>query len=536
MRNSIRKTLSELRSHTGGNAMLLMALGMPALIGGAGLAVDTAQWYMWKRELQFAVDQSALAGAWARTDSDTLQTYQDRATQEYRGNLSSIASFAGAPVVGLANYAGGNSNSVTVSATVTKALPFSNFLTGQSASITARAQAQFEEAQTYTSCMVATDPDDSGAVTINGNVTITARCGLAALSSSPSSIIRNGQSQNTSSVDVGWVLSMGGIDDWFDGTDVEVHEYMDNLVDPFAGLSPPTGSSTVRTATCATYTTTTVADTSIRTVRTYSYKKGSNANNATAYNYTGTKLKTNSDATVTTTAQVVANTVTAGTFVSGPNTTVVQIEGSGSNKIYEVKVETITSIYSNVIVSTGLQGALQPGTYYGLAPNCPTVFSPGIYVIDGQNKSNQGLEINGQTQVTGAGVMFVLKNGAFIKINGGANINLTAMTVAQLEQAGVSASQASLLNGMLVFEDRNSTGSRDSMINGNAATTLNGSVYLSKSNLNFSGTANVTSQCLMLVSGTITISGNVDMESFCPDGVVEDTEVASGSPSVKLVA
>ena len=39
-----------------GNAMLMVALATPALIGGGGLAVDTAQWYMWKRELQHSVD------------------------------------------------------------------------------------------------------------------------------------------------------------------------------------------------------------------------------------------------------------------------------------------------------------------------------------------------------------------------------------------------------------------------------------------------------------------------------------------------
>lgn len=33
-----------------------MAMGMPALIGAAGLAVDTAQWYVWRGELQYAID------------------------------------------------------------------------------------------------------------------------------------------------------------------------------------------------------------------------------------------------------------------------------------------------------------------------------------------------------------------------------------------------------------------------------------------------------------------------------------------------
>jgi uncharacterized membrane protein len=69
MRSFIRKKLAGLTGCTSGNATLIVALGMPMLIGGAGLGVDVAQWYMWKRELQFAVDQAAIAGAWARAET-----------------------------------------------------------------------------------------------------------------------------------------------------------------------------------------------------------------------------------------------------------------------------------------------------------------------------------------------------------------------------------------------------------------------------------------------------------------------------------
>lgn len=59
----LRAWLQNLKTDTGGNAALLVAIGLPSLIGSAGLAVDVAQWYMWKNELQYAVDQAALAGA-----------------------------------------------------------------------------------------------------------------------------------------------------------------------------------------------------------------------------------------------------------------------------------------------------------------------------------------------------------------------------------------------------------------------------------------------------------------------------------------
>ncbi len=65
MLTSTKRFFRKLRSNTSGNAAALVALGMPVLIGGAGLAVDTSQWFMWKRELQHSVDQAAIGAAWA---------------------------------------------------------------------------------------------------------------------------------------------------------------------------------------------------------------------------------------------------------------------------------------------------------------------------------------------------------------------------------------------------------------------------------------------------------------------------------------
>ena len=114
MLSSIRHTFDRLKRHTGGNAILLVALGMPVLIGTSGLAVDSAQYYMWKRDLQFAVDSAALAGAWARTSTATQSTYQARALQEYNANVQTTGDFDTGPTTTLANYNGGSANAVKV--------------------------------------------------------------------------------------------------------------------------------------------------------------------------------------------------------------------------------------------------------------------------------------------------------------------------------------------------------------------------------------------------------------------------------------
>lgn len=92
----LRSFASRLWQQSGGNATLLLALGLPMLVGSAGLAVDTAQWYMWKRELQFAADQAAMAGAWSRAKNNTGSAYQVRARQERLAN-ESVVDFAVEP-------------------------------------------------------------------------------------------------------------------------------------------------------------------------------------------------------------------------------------------------------------------------------------------------------------------------------------------------------------------------------------------------------------------------------------------------------
>ncbi len=536
MLSSIRRTISEIKASTSGNATLLVALGMPVLIGGSGLAVDTAQWYMWKREIQYAADQAALAGAWARSNSDTAQTYVTRARQEFGANVSTTTTIDSTPNVSLANYNGGNQNSVVVTVTASKTLPFSNFLTGRAANVTAYAQASFTDGTSYTACLIATDEDDSGAITIGGSATLTAACGLAALSTSNSSIIINGNP----TVDPGWVVSAGGIDDWLSThTDAEIHEYMSGLADPFAGLTTPTPSpNPTQSYTCVPGTTTTTGDKRTKTDTIYTYWKGSNTNNAVQQpSYSGTGYLANVLGSWGAWSYGISlpTNSTNGTFTSDGAPTWTQVSGSGSNKIYRKTVIRTSNEYANAVtVQTNTQATLNQGTYSGgFDVSCTTVMNPGIYVIDGGR-----LKITGQHQVTGAGILIVLKNGAYIDFTGGSNITLTAATSAQLTTVGgLGATQAGQLAGMLIYEDRASPGTNNrNTINGNSDTVLNGKIYLPKSDVRFNGTASVTSACLLIAAANITLEGNTNMSSFCPPGMTHEDEVSTGRPTIKLVA
>ena len=48
-----------------GNALVIAAAALPLVLGSAGLASDTIQWALWKRQLQRAADSAAIAGVYA---------------------------------------------------------------------------------------------------------------------------------------------------------------------------------------------------------------------------------------------------------------------------------------------------------------------------------------------------------------------------------------------------------------------------------------------------------------------------------------
>jgi Putative Flp pilus-assembly TadE/G-like len=424
----IKRVFSRLKACTSGNALIMVAGGMPVLIGAAGFAVDVSQWYLWKRELQHAVDQAAYAGAWARSDPDSEDNYELRAGQEYDANVAIVEDFDTTPVVQLASFGGGTDNSVVVSSSATRRLPFSSFLTGESATISVRAQATFRQGASYSACIISLTEEGTG-TDIGGNAVIRARCGLAALSCDDDAIVIDGSAD----VLTDSIAACGTISSTDPDHEDIIAEDVRGLVDIYADLEPPT--------------------------------------NNTPRNYACT--------------------------------------GRGRNA----------------------QASLLPGTYRGLVVSCNTVFASGIYVIDGGV-----LDLTHNSSLVGTGVMFVLRNGATMKLGGQGNsnaINLTPMTTADF--AGTPyASQADDLAGILVFEDRENNATQDHIFNGNSNSLIEGLIYLPDGNLRINGTADVASQCLQISAYTINILGGAVLETLCP--IEDTTSVGNALADVRLVA
>ncbi len=427
---AIQRFFKALRTNKVGNATMLVAIGMPALIGGAGFAVDTAQWYLWKRELQHSVDQGAFAGAWALARPDSALNYSIRANQEYTANLGKIKDFSSNPTVTIADYAGGIANSVIVSGTASKSLPFSSFLTGKAATIKATAQASFKEGNTFSACLVALAKDGTN-LDIGGNATVKAQCGLAALSCSDNAVTID----SSANVVTDSIVACGKVSVPSANESV-VTEGVKTLSDAYKDLVPP-DDTTPQTYNCA---------------------------------------------------------------------------GKGNNK----------------------QASLEPGTYKGgITVSCTTTLNPGIYVIDGGN-----LDLAANYNVTGTSVIFVLKNGATLKLGGSGNNNRITLSPpsASFYQGTAYAYEAEELAGMLVFEDRNNNApsTPGHQLNGNSNSLIEGMIYLPDGNLTINGTANVTSQCLQISAYKIKILGNATLETLCPTSAT--TNVGTSLADVRMVA
>jgi hypothetical protein len=170
------------------------------------------------------------------------------------------------------------------------------------------------------------------------------------------------------------------------------------------------------------------------------------------------------------------------------------------------------------------KAVLERGTYADLEIKADHTMESGVYVIDGGT-----LRVNGNNSLRGDGVVIVLKNGAKIDINGGSVVDLKAPTTAQTGINGIPANMA----GVLIYEDAATSTGGNSRINGNATLRLGGAVYLPKQEIDISGNASPSTQCLLLVARRIEVSGNPIIPNSCPPGA--DIPFDNAARMVRLV-
>lgn len=194
--------VARLRGDIGGNVLALTGAGIFAVVGGAGLATDTVQWYMWKRQLQQATDAGALAGAHAR--SQGAETVDTTVQRELDRNADSEIVVRGVNTPPTSGGFTGEASAVEVIATTQRRLPFSSMFLASPPAIRARSVAAMVRDGEH--CVISLAPDGVG-VNLAGSANVDLDCGVAANSGGGSAIYLEGSSRLNGSP----LTAVGGI-------------------------------------------------------------------------------------------------------------------------------------------------------------------------------------------------------------------------------------------------------------------------------------------------------------------------------------
>ncbi len=210
-----------------GNALVIAGAALPLLIGSVGLATDTIQWALWKRQLQRAADSAAYAGVYARfqQESSTTGVTRDLANNNHLW----VPLLSNYPQVTEPNMLPTYTNTVQVSLAVQQELSFSAMFMTAAPVITATARAAAIDSGDF--CVVALESTNNSGIIIQGNTNVNLGCGM--ISNSPSASVSVGVNGASHSVTADPVAGAGGVPD-INGVSNEQSYHLPQL-DPFAG-------------------------------------------------------------------------------------------------------------------------------------------------------------------------------------------------------------------------------------------------------------------------------------------------------------
>ena len=218
-----------------GNALVIAAGALPLVLGSAGLASDTIQWALWKRQLQRAADSGAIAGVYSIVGADGARTNVTSAVDRdltYNNHLAyAYSKVVGAPTSG--PYTS-DPYAVQVRLSVQQRLGFSGMFMSFTPTITATATATIAPSGRY--CVISLEDTATTGITMTGNATVNLGCGMITNSTSMTAAVATGSSSVTSSP----IAAVGGIaasNNWGSGTVLQPFTVAQE--DPYKNVNPP---------------------------------------------------------------------------------------------------------------------------------------------------------------------------------------------------------------------------------------------------------------------------------------------------------
>ncbi|MEO6113913.1 MAG: pilus assembly protein TadG-related protein [Sphingomicrobium sp.] len=230
------KAFRKLWNDKRGNALIIVAASLPLIMGSVGLASDTIQWTLWKRELQRAADSAAIAGVYAKVQS---ASYQNAVTQDLAHN-NNVASFTintnveNSPTTGAYTA---DAMAVRVLLAARKQLNFSSMFMLSPPTIRATATATIVPTGDY--CVISLENTATTGISVGGTANVDLGCGMITNSTSMDAAVAFGNSV----VEASPIAAVGGIDasdNW--ANNVQLLPFTLAQADPFANISPPVPS------------------------------------------------------------------------------------------------------------------------------------------------------------------------------------------------------------------------------------------------------------------------------------------------------
>lgn len=219
-----------------GNALVIAAAAMPLVLGSAGLASDTIQWALWKRQLQRAADSGAIAGVYSIAELSGARTSVTDAVNHdltYNSHIAYTTTKAiGAPTSGFYTT---DAFAVQVQLSVQKKLSFSGMFMSFTPTITATGIATIVPSGHY--CVISLESTSVTGITATGNADVDMGCGMITNSTSLTAAVATGSSD----VNASPIAAVGGIPastHWAPGTVLQ--PFTMAQADPYAGVPAPT--------------------------------------------------------------------------------------------------------------------------------------------------------------------------------------------------------------------------------------------------------------------------------------------------------
>ena len=234
----LKARLRSLRRDSRGNVLMILALGTPLLIGAVGLAVDTAQWTLAKRQLQSAADDAAKSGVFAVIKNASVDDAVAATVGERHAPAETNIQINRTPAGRL-----DDPFAVEVRLTAPAATTFAGMFMASRPIVTATALATVVEDGQY--CAFAVGDGDDNGIKLEEDTSVDSQCGIATNSSSKDAV----QTVGSSSITAPRVAAYGGIDgskspDTFVARSYGLRQ-KDPLADTDAPLVPNTGCPNV---------------------------------------------------------------------------------------------------------------------------------------------------------------------------------------------------------------------------------------------------------------------------------------------------